>query len=98
MFILFLLFAEIEKLDIEFKAISLPNGIDMEQLSSVVQLRKAVEDLEREKWQLAMKFKHVGPFLQPGRILRVSALLLVLNASITFILYVSLSMRRRSAQ
>ncbi len=66
----------------------------MEQLSSVVQLRKAVEDLEREKWQLAMKFKHIGPFLQPGRILRVSAALLLLKTSITFIVHFLLQCKR----
>uniref|UniRef100_A0A5K3EZH8 Helicase C-terminal domain-containing protein n=2 Tax=Mesocestoides corti TaxID=53468 RepID=A0A5K3EZH8_MESCO len=62
---------KIARLESEFKSINLPDGIDVEQLSSIVQLRKSVEDLHREKWQLSMKFKHVAPFMQPGRLLRI---------------------------
>ncbi|KAM7541695.1 hypothetical protein Aperf_G00000012091 [Anoplocephala perfoliata] len=64
---------KIASLDSEFRAIDLPQDIDIRQLSSLLQLRRAVDDLERQKWQLSMKYKHVGPFLTPGRILRVES-------------------------
>lgn len=51
----------------------LPQDIDIDQLSSLLQLRRAVADLERRKWQLSMNYAHVGPFLIPGRILRVES-------------------------
>ncbi|VDN12252.1 unnamed protein product [Dibothriocephalus latus] len=63
---------KITRLTEELGSLGFPKDIDIEQLSAVVQLRRSIEDLEREKWSLAMKFKHVAPFLQPGRIVRVS--------------------------
>ncbi|KAM7542423.1 hypothetical protein Aperf_G00000012107 [Anoplocephala perfoliata] len=64
---------KIASLDSEFRSIGLPQDIDIGQLSSLLQLRRAMDDLERQKWQLSMKYKHVGPFLIPGRILRVES-------------------------
>nr|CDS19269.1 ATP dependent RNA helicase DOB1 [Echinococcus granulosus] len=64
---------KIASLDAEFKGIELPEDVNIEQLSNILQLRQGVETLEREKWQLSMKFKYVSPFLQPGRLLRVES-------------------------
>ncbi|KAL5969837.1 Exosome RNA helicase MTR4 [Taenia solium] len=64
---------KIASLDTDFRAVDFPEDVDIEQLSNLLQLRQAVEALEREKWQLSMKFKYVSPFLQPGRLLRVES-------------------------
>lgn len=77
----------IASLDADFRGVELPEDVDIEQLSNLLQLRQAVEALEREKWQLSLKFKYVSPFLQPGRLLRVSDctfVLMVIDLSFPF--------------
>ncbi|VDL60225.1 unnamed protein product [Hymenolepis diminuta] len=62
---------KIASLDAEYKNIGIPEDISIDDLSNLLQLRRAIDDLERRKWQLSMKYKHSGPFLVPGRIIRV---------------------------
>ncbi|VDN99532.1 unnamed protein product [Rodentolepis nana] len=64
---------KIEKLDAEYKNIGISENINIEDLSNLLQLRRAIDDLERQKWQLSMKYKYSGPFLVPGRIVRVES-------------------------
>uniref|UniRef100_A0A0X3PBY2 Superkiller viralicidic activity 2-like 2 n=1 Tax=Schistocephalus solidus TaxID=70667 RepID=A0A0X3PBY2_SCHSO len=65
---------KITRLTDELEKLGFPKDVDIEHLSAVVQLQRSIEDLEREKWSLTMKFKHVAPFLQPGRIVRVESI------------------------
>ena len=78
-------FLEIEALNREFEEINLPKDIDMEDLFSLLNLRQSIEDLEREKWKISMKLKYVAPFLQPGRVLRVSCRFKIADKFLHFI-------------
>ncbi|VDP84534.1 unnamed protein product [Echinostoma caproni] len=61
----------IKALEAEIKAIQFPVDVDLDKLSSLVQLKDAKLSAERERWSIVLKAKSVIPFLQTGRVLRV---------------------------
>ncbi|CAH8464477.1 unnamed protein product [Dicrocoelium dendriticum] len=64
----------IRMLEEEARASQLPPEVELDQLRSCIELRKALASAQREQWSLVMKANCIASFLKPGRVVHVRAL------------------------